>query len=53
VGVCLSRTFPNCTPEFVAALAGLVKTGGDTEVEFEPAILQNYHGETATYVVLK
>ena len=52
-GRLLSSAFPNCTPEFAAALAELVKTGGDTEADFALAILQNYHGETSTYVVLK
>lgn len=52
-GRLLSNTFPNCTPEFAAALAVLVKDGGDTEADFALAILQNYRGETSTYVVLK
>ncbi|MDN5942999.1 MAG: hypothetical protein L0H94_14035, partial [Nitrospira sp.] len=52
-GSLLSRAFPNCTPEFAAALAMLVKAGGDTEADFSLAILQNYPGETSTYVVLK
>jgi hypothetical protein len=52
-GRLLSSAFPNCTPEFAAALAELVKAGGNTEAEFALAILQNYRGETSTYVVLK
>lgn len=52
-GRLLSSTFPSCTPEFAAALSELVKTGGDKEAEFALAILQNYEGETSTYVVLK
>lgn len=52
-GRLLSSAFPACTTEFAAALAGLVKSGGDTEVDFALAILQNYLGETSTYVVLK
>jgi hypothetical protein len=52
-GRLLSRAFPNCTPEFAAALAELVKAGGETEADFSLAILQNYLGETSTYVVLK
>jgi ppGpp synthetase/RelA/SpoT-type nucleotidyltranferase len=52
-GRLLSSTFSNCTPEFAAALAELVKAGGDTEADFALAILQNYHGETSTHVVLK
>ena len=52
-GRLLSSAFPNCTPEFAAALAELVKAGGDTEAEFALAILQNYCGETSTYIVLK
>lgn len=52
-GRLLSNTFPNCTPEFATALAELVKDGGDTEADFALAILQNYRGETTTYVVLK
>ena len=52
-GSLLSRAFPNCTPEFVAALAESVKAGGDTEADCSLAILQNYPGETSTYTVLK
>jgi hypothetical protein len=52
-GSLLSRAFPNCTPEFAAALAKLVNAGGDTEADFSLAILQHYRGETSTYVVLK
>jgi hypothetical protein len=52
-GGLLSRAFPNCTPEFAAELAKLVEAGGDTEADFSLAILQNYRGETSTYVVLK
>ena len=52
-GRLLSSAFPNCTPEFAAALAELVKAGGDTEADFALAILQNYRGETSTHVVLK
>jgi ppGpp synthetase/RelA/SpoT-type nucleotidyltranferase len=52
-GRLLSAAFPDCTPEFASALAELVKAGGDTETEFALAILQNYHGEISTHVVLK
>jgi hypothetical protein len=52
-GRLLSSAFPNCTPEFSAALAELVKAGGDTEADFALAILGNYHGETSSYVALK
>lgn len=52
-GRLLSSVFPGCTSEFAAALADLVKAGGDTEADFALAILQNYCGETSTYVVLK
>ncbi len=52
-GSLLSRAHPNCTPEFAVALAELVKAGGDTEADFSLAVLQNYLGETSTYVVLK
>lgn len=52
-GRLLSSAFPNCTPEFAGALTELVKAGGDTEADFALAILQNYRGETSTYVVLK
>lgn len=52
-GRLLSIAFPDCTPEFAAALAKLVKAGGDTEAEFALAILQNYQGETFSYIVLK
>ena len=52
-GSLLSRAFPNCTPEFAAALAELVKAGDDTEADFSLAVLQNYPGETSIYVDLK
>jgi hypothetical protein len=52
-GSLLGRALPNCTPEFAAALAELVKAGGDTEADFALAVLQHYPGETSTYVVLK
>ncbi len=52
-GRLLSRAFPNCTPEFAAALAELVKAGCDTEADCSLAILQNHLGETSTYTVLK
>lgn len=52
-GLLLSIAFPNCTMKFAAALAELVKTGSDTEADFALEILQNYCGETSTYVVLK
>jgi len=52
-GLLLSSAFPNCTPEFAAGLNALVKTDGDTEVDFALAILQNYCGESSTYEVLK
>ena len=52
-GRLLSSVFPNCTEAFAASLAELVKNGGDTESDFALAILQNYQGETSTYVVLK
>jgi hypothetical protein len=53
-GHVLSIAFPNCTPEFAAALAELVaRTGGDAEADFALAIFQNYRGETSTYPVLK
>lgn len=52
-GRLLSSAFPNCTPEFAAALAELVKAGIDTEADFALAILRNYRGEASNYVVLK
>jgi PilZ domain len=52
-GSVLSRAFPNCTTEFAAALAALVKAGGETEADFSLAVLQHYPGETSTDVVLK
>jgi len=52
-GYLLSSVFSGCTPEFAAALAELVKTGGDMEADFALAILQNYRGEISTFVVLK
>jgi hypothetical protein len=47
-GLLLSRALPNCTPEFAAALAELVKAGGDMEADFSLAVLQNYPGTTST-----
>ena len=52
-GSLLSKALPNCSPEFAAALAELVKAGGDMETDFSLAVLQNYPGETSTYAVLK
>lgn len=52
-GRLLSNTFPNCSSEFAAALADMVKAGGDTEADFALAILQNYHGATSSHVALK
>lgn len=52
-GRLLSNVFPNCTQEFVTALADLVKDGGDTEAGFALAILQSYEGPTSAHVVLK
>lgn len=52
-GSLLSRAIPSCTSEFATALAELIKAGGDTEADFSLAVLQNYPGETSTYVVLK
>ncbi|HWF62560.1 MAG TPA: PilZ domain-containing protein [Nitrospira sp.] len=52
-GSLLSRALPNCSSEFAAALADLVKAGSDMETDFSLAVLQNYPGETSTYVVLK
>ena len=39
--------------DLAAALAELVKAGGETETDFSLAILQNYRAETSTDVVLK
>lgn len=52
-GSLLGRAFPTYTPEFAAALAELVKAGGDTEADFALALLQNYRGSTSTDSVLK
>lgn len=52
-GSLLSRTFPTCTPELVAALGELVEVGGDREADFSLALLQNYLGSTSTDDVLK
>ncbi|MGC4098322.1 MAG: PilZ domain-containing protein [Nitrospira sp.] len=52
-GSVLGRAFPICTAEFAAALAELVKAGGDTEADFSLAILQNYPGSTSTDGVLE
>jgi ppGpp synthetase/RelA/SpoT-type nucleotidyltranferase len=52
-GRVLSSAFPDCTPEFSAALVALIETGGESEADFALAILQNYRGETSTHAVLK
>lgn len=52
-GRLLSSAFPNCTQEFSAALTELIKSGGNTEVDFALAILQNFQGEPSTFVILK
>lgn len=52
-GNLLNRAFPTCTPELAAALGTLVQSGGDTEVEFALALLQNYRGSTSADGVLK
>jgi hypothetical protein len=52
-GSLLSRAFPTCTPEFVAALGELVKAGGDTEADFSLALLQNDLSSTSTDGALK
>lgn len=52
-GRVLSNAFPNCSPEFAEALAEIVKGGGETEASFALAVLQNYHGQASTHVVLK
>lgn len=52
-GSLLNRAFPACTPELAAALGTLVQSGGDTEVEFSLALLQNYRGSTSADGVFK
>ena len=52
-GRLLSSAFPQCSPEFAAALAELVRDGGNAEATFALAILQNYEGEVSTHAVLK
>lgn len=52
-GRLLCAVFPRDADVFMAALAGLVKDGGEIEADFALAILGNYHGETFTHVVLK
>jgi hypothetical protein len=52
-GSLLGRVFPTCTPEFVAALGELVKTGGDREADFTLAVLENYLGSISIDNVLK
>ncbi|MDE1715313.1 RelA/SpoT domain-containing protein [Chromobacterium amazonense] len=52
-GRLLSNAFKNCTPEFAIALVELIKSGGEIEADFALAVLQNYHGETSTHVILK
>lgn len=52
-GSLLGRAFPTCTPEFAAALAELLKVGGDKEAEFSLALLDNYLGSTSIDGVLK
>lgn len=52
-GRVLSNAFPKCTLEFSTALAELVKAGQSDEADFALSILQNYHGEISTHVVVK
>jgi len=52
-GSLLNRAFPICRPELTAALGGLIKKGGDTEVDFSLALLQNYLGSTSIDGVLQ
>ena len=52
-GSLLHRAFPTCTPELAAALGELVQSGGDAEVGFSLALLQNYRGSTSTDGVLQ
>lgn len=52
-GRVLSNTFPKCTLEFSLALAELVKAGESSEADFALSILQNYHGEISTHIVVK
>jgi len=52
-GRLVSNAFPSCTPELGAALAELVRAGGESEADFVLQIFRNYEGETSTFVVLK
>lgn len=52
-GRLLSIAFHHCPPDFAVALVELIKAGSDKEANFALAILENYEGETSTYVVLK
>ncbi len=52
-GSLLNRAFPTCTPELAAALSELIKSGGNTEVEFSLVLLRNYRGSTSADGVLK
>ena len=52
-GRVISNAFQECTPEFAAALAELVRLGGATEADFALAVLPNYNGNASTHVVLK
>jgi ppGpp synthetase/RelA/SpoT-type nucleotidyltranferase len=52
-GRIISNAFQECTPEFSAALADLVKRGDATETDFALAVLPNYNGNASTHAVLK
>jgi hypothetical protein len=52
-GRVISNAFQECTPEFAAALAELVRRGGATESDFALAVLPNYNGNASIHVVLK
>lgn len=52
-GRLLGAVFPRDADAFMAALAELVKEGGEIEADFALAVLRNYHGEAFTHVVLK
>jgi ppGpp synthetase/RelA/SpoT-type nucleotidyltranferase len=52
-GRLISVTFPGCPAQFAATLAEIIKTGGHTEADFALAVLENYQGEPAIYIILK
>jgi ppGpp synthetase/RelA/SpoT-type nucleotidyltranferase len=52
-GRLLSTTFPNFDLEIANVLGELVTNGTSVDADFVLAVMENYHGESATHEVLK